>query len=362
MAQQPNYYQTLGIEKNASKDEVKKAFRKLAAKYHPDKSTGDEAKFKEISEAYAVLGDEKKRAEYDAYGHAFAGAGGGHGAGFGGFDFSGFQQAAGGQGFSFDINDIFENFGDVFGGGGRQRQRRGNDISIDINLSFRDSIFGTTRTVRLTKQSECTYCSGSGAKEGTELTTCTTCNGQGRVRETRQSIMGTFQTVKVCDVCQGSGQVPKEKCGHCAGMGVRRQEEEVEIKVPAGIQDGEVVRMTARGEAIPGGQSGDLYIKLHVERDQKIKREGNNLIAELPVKLTDALLGNEYVVETLDGSVTIKVPPGVSHGELLRIKGKGVPTSESSRGDFLVKVRVETPTKLSRKARKLIEELREEGI
>src|SRR6056297_2193692 len=362
MAQQPNYYQTLGIEKNATKDEVKKAFRKLAAKYHPDKASGDEAKFKEISEAYAVLGDEKKRAEYDAYGHAFAGAGGGQGAGFGGFDFSGFQQAAGGQGFEFDINDIFENFGDVFGGGGRQRQRRGHDISIDINLTFKDSIFGTTRTVRLTKQSECEYCNGSGAKEGTELSSCTTCNGQGRVRETRQSIMGTFQSVNVGESCQGSGQVPKEKCGHCAGVGVRRQEEEVEIKVPAGIQDGEVIRMTGRGEAIPGGQPGDLYIKVHVERDTKIKREGSNLIAELPVKLTDALLGNEYAVTTLDGSVTIKVPAGVSHGELLRIKGKGVPTSESSRGDFLVKVRVETPAKLSRKARKLIEELRGEGI
>lgn len=362
MAQQPNYYQTLGIEKTATKDEVKKAFRKLAAQYHPDKATGDEAKFKEISEAYAVLGDEKKRAEYDAYGHAFAGAGAGQGAGFGGFDFSGFQQAAGGQGFSFDINDIFDNFGDMFGGGGRSQSRRGHDISIDINLPFKESIFGTTRSVRLTKQSQCDFCSGTGAKAGTELTTCNTCNGQGRVRETRQSIMGTFQTVKICDSCQGSGQVPKEKCGHCAGMGVRRQEETIEIKIPAGIQNGEVIRMTGRGEAIPGGQPGDLYIKVHVEHDPAIKREGNNLLADLPVKLTDALLGNEYAVQTLDGSVTIKVPAGVTHGELLRIKGKGVPTSETQRGDFLVKVRVETPAKLSRKAKKLIEELRDEGI
>lgn len=357
---QPDYYKSLGVEKNASKDEIKKAFRKLAAQYHPDKKTGDETKFKEISEAYAVLGDEKKRAEYDAYGHAFAGANGGQGGGFGGFDFSDFQQAAGGQGFSFDINDIFENFGDMFGGG-RQRERRGNDISIDINLTFPEAIFGVTRTVRLTKQSVCEYCNGSGAKAGTELKKCETCNGQGRIRETRQSIMGTFQTVRVCDSCQGSGEVPKEPCGHCAGVGVRRQEEEIAITVPAGVQNGEVIRMTGRGEAIPGGQPGDLYVKLHVETSKTIKREGNNLIADLPIKLTDALLGNQYSVETLDGEVTIKVPAGVNHGELLRIKGKGVPT-QSGRGDFLVKVQIETPAKLSRKAKKLVEELRQEGI
>lgn len=359
MANSNDYYQTLGIQKGASKDEVKKAFRKLAGKYHPDKKTGDEAKFKEISEAYAVLGDEKKRAEYDAYGHAFQGAGGpGGGAGFGGFDFSGFQQAAGGQGFQFDINDIFENFG--FGGAGGGQQR-GRDISIDINLTFKEAIFGVTRKVLITKNSTCQECNGTGGKPGTEMSTCTTCNGQGRVRETRQSIMGTFQTVKVCDTCQGSGEVPKEKCGHCAGVGVRRQEEEIEIKIPAGIQDGEVVRMTARGEAIPGGQPGDLYIKLHVEADPAIKREGNNLVAELPVKLTDALLGQEYTVETLDGNVTIKIPAGVKHGELLRIKDKGVPHQDGkTRGDYLVRINIETPTKLSKAAKKLVEELREQ--
>ena len=357
-----DYYKTLNVEKGASKDDVKKAFRKLAAQYHPDKKTGDEAKFKEISEAYSVLHDEKKRAEYDAYGHSFqgAGGGGGQGQGFGGFDFSGFQQANG-QG--FDINDIFENFGDMFGGGGGQRQARGRDISIDINLAFKDSIFGVTRKVLITKNSTCANCEGTGGKPGTEMSTCTICNGQGRVRETRQSIMGTFQTVKVCDTCQGSGKVPKEKCGHCAGIGVRRQEEEIEIKIPAGIQDGEVIRMTARGEAIPGGQSGDLYIKLHVDKDPAVKREGNNLVAELPVKLTDALLGQEYAVATLDGSVTIKVPSGVRHGELLRIKDKGVPhSSGNGRGDYLVRISIETPSKLSKKVKKLVEELRAEGI
>lgn len=363
---QKDYYQTLGIQKSATKDEVKKAFRKLAAQHHPDKKTGDEAKFKEISEAYSVLGDEKKRGEYDAYGHSFAGAGGaggGQGQGFGGFDFSGFQQGQGQGGFGFDINDIFESFGGGGGFGGGTQQQRGRDISIDINISFKESIFGVKRSVLIAKNSTCSECTGKGAAKGSKLETCTTCNGQGRVRETRQSIMGTFQTVKACDSCHGSGQVPKEKCGHCAGVGVRKQEEEIEIKIPAGIKNGEVIRMTGRGEAIPHGTSGDMYIKVHAENDPVIKRDGDNLVSPLPIKLTDGLLGNEYTIETLDGKVTVKIPAGIKHGELLRIKGKGVPhTNGNGRGDYLVKVSVEMPQKLSRSARKLIEQLREEGI
>lgn len=358
MAHQNDYYKTLGIQRGAGKDEVKKAFRKLAAQYHPDKKTGDETKFKAISEAYAVLSDDKKRAEYDAYGHSFAGAPGG-GTGFGGFDFSQFQQSGGN--FSFDINDIFEQFGGAFGGGGR-RQQRGSDISIDLNLGFKEAVFGVTRVVRIAKHTTCTDCQGSGAKAGSELIACATCNGQGKVRETRQSVMGTFQTVRGCNTCHGSGRVPKEKCGHCAGVGIRRAEEEIEIAIPAGIQDGEVVRLTGRGEAIPAGQPGDLYVKLHVETSTSIKREGNNLVIRLPIKLTDALLGNEYTVETLDGTVTIAVPAGVKHGELLRIRGKGVPLDTRRRGDFLVRVEIETPSKLSRKAKRLVAELRNEGV
>lgn len=358
---QRDYYEILGLQKGATKDEVKKAFRKLAAQYHPDKKTGDEEKFKEISEAYAVLGDEKKKAEYDAYGHAFQGAGGGPQGGFGGFNWSDFQQSGGGQGFQFDINDIFENFGDMFGGGGERRTHRGRDISIDIELDFSESIFGITRKVLLTKTNTCSHCNGTGAKDGTEMVDCTTCNGQGRIRETRQSVMGSFQTVRECSVCHGSGKVPKEKCGHCAGAGVLRSEEEIQIEVPAGIQNGEMIRMTGRGEAVQGGEPGDLYVKIHVKPHKTIKREGNNLVAPLPVKLTDALLGSVYKVVTLDGDIEIKIPAGVKHGELLRIKGKGVGT-EGRRGDFLVRISIETPTKLSRKAKKLVEELKQEGI
>ncbi len=357
---QKDYYQILGIEKGANKEEVKKAFRKLAAQYHPDKKTGDEAKFKEISEAYAVLSDDKKKAEYDAYGHAFSGAGGGQGQGFGGFNWADFQQAGGGQNFEFDINDIFSNFGDMFNGRGDQ-QARGRDISIDIELPFKDSIQGTIRKVLLTKNNTCKECTGTGAKAGTEMTDCTTCNGNGRIRETRQSIMGSFQTVRTCDSCRGTGKIPKEKCGFCAGAGIRRAEEEIEITIPAGIQNGEMIRMTGRGEAITAGTPGDLYVKIHVKAHERITRDGTNLIAVLPIKLSDALLGATYAVETLEGNVDIKIPAGVSHGEMLRIKGKGVP-QDGRQGDFLVKIKLETPQKLSRKARKLIEELREEGI
>ncbi len=353
-----DYYEILGLQRGASKDEVKKAFRKLAAQYHPDKKTGDEEKYKEVTEAYAVLGDDKRKAEYDTYGHAFSG-GGGAGAGFGGFDWSNFQQAGGfhAQGFDFDLNDIFQNFGF----GGARQAARGHDISIDINLSFSESIFGVTRKVLITKNTTCTHCQGTGAKTGTAMATCGTCNGNGKIREARQSIMGTFTTVRECTVCHGTGQIPKERCGHCAGAGIVRAQEEITIKVPAGINNGEVIRMTGRGEAIPHGQPGDLYIKVHVEAHASIKREGSTLTSTLPIKLSDALLGGVYHVVTLDGTVDIKIPAGITHGEMLRIKEKGVP-SDRGRGDFLVKISIEIPKKLSRKAQKLVEELRTEGI
>ncbi len=355
-----DYYQTLGLQKGANRDEVKKAFRKLSAQYHPDKKTGDESKYKEITEAYATLGDEKKKAEYDTYGHSFAG--GQPGGGTGGFNWADFSQGRqGGQGFEFDISDIFENFGFGSGSGGR-RDTRGRDISIDINLSFTESIFGVTRRVLLTKNNTCTTCTGSGAKKGTEMITCTTCNGAGKIHETRQSIMGSFSTVRECEPCHGTGKVPKERCPVCAGSGIVRSQEEIEIKVPTGIQNGEVIRMTGRGEAMPRGQAGDLYIKIHVEQHGTIKRDGSTLLSRLPIKLTDALLGGSYRVETLDGHVDINIPAGISHGELLRIKNKGVPDSSNRRGDFLVKIEIETPKSLSKKAKKLIEDLRAEGI
>lgn len=357
-----DYYKTLGVNKNASKEEIKQAFRKLAHKYHPDKKGGDEQKFKEASEAYAVLSNDKKRAEYDAYGRTFAdGRGGGQGfGGFSGFDFSNMRQGQGGS-FEFDFGDIFGEFGDIFGGG-RQGVRRGNDISIDVQISFKEAVFGTERKVLITKASVCAACTGTGAKEGTEQITCTTCNGKGKMHETKQSILGTFTSVKVCPACFGTGKVPKERCPTCRGQGIVRNQEELAVVVPPGINDGEMIRMSGAGEAIRGGVAGDLYVKVHVQRDPVFSKEGSNIYMNLPLKLTDALLGGKRTISTLDGNIEITVPPGVSFGQLLRVAGKGVPMGEKRRGDLFIKVEIPLPKKLSRKAKKAIEELKQEGI
>lgn len=360
-----DYYTILGVERSATADDIKKAFRKLATKYHPDKKGGDEAKFKEISEAYAVLGDQKKRSEYDAYGHSFSNGGGaqGAGAGFGGFDWSQFSQGFGngGQGFEFDLGDIMGGFGDIFGNRGGREGNRGRDISIDAELSFEESVFGVTRKVLITKNATCVICKGNGAAPGTELDTCKQCNGNGKVRETRQSVLGTFATVRTCEYCEGTGKIPKEPCKTCRGAGVTRTEEEIEIKIPTGIEAGEMIRMTGRGEAVKNGKAGDLYIKIHVRKHASIIRDGDTLRSTLTIKVSDALLGTQYDVPTLDGAVKITIPAGIQSGEILRIKGKGVPRG-SSRGDFMVRIVIATPTKLSRNAKRLIEELRTEGI
>jgi len=364
-----NYYEILGITKGADKEEIKKAFRKLAHKYHPDKKGGDAEKFKEISEAYGILSDDKKRAEYDTYGRVFSdGSGGPGGPGgfngdFGGFDFSQFTQGFGGQnGFSaeFDLGDIF---GDFFGGGnGRQRARRGRDISIDIEIPFKESIFGTERNILLTKNSVCERCTGNGAEPGSSLKTCGTCNGKGKIHETKRSFIGTFSNVRPCNTCHGSGQIPEKKCSTCHGMGVLKRESEISVKIPSGINDGEMIRLSGAGEAIPGGAPGDLYIKIHVKPDPNFRKEGSNLVMDLHVKLSTALLGGEYTVKTLDGDIQVKVPENVSFNEILRIRGKGVPTDKNHRGDLLIKLHIDLPTKLSKEAKKLIESLRHEGI
>ncbi len=357
-----NYYDILGITKSASDEDIKKAFRKLAHKYHPDKKGGDEAKFKEVSEAYSVLSDKKKRAEYDTYGKAFAGGGGPQGGaagGFGGFDFSNFQGFSGqGGGVEFDLGDIF---GDVFGGG-QSRAKRGRDISIDIELSFRESIFGTERRVLLSKTSGCDTCDGSGAKKGSKLITCSSCNGKGDIRESRSTFFGTFTSARPCPRCHGRGQIPETVCEACRGEGVRKRQEEIHIVVPAGVEDGEMIRMPGRGEAVQGGGAGDLYVKLHIKADAKFSREGTNLLTSLPIKLSDALLGGEHHVTTLDGEEAVNVTPGITHGEVIRVRGKGVPHGRGARGDLLVRVDIQFPKKLSKSSRELIEKLRKEGL
>ena len=358
-----DFYNILGVDKGATKDEIKKAFHKLAHKYHPDKNKGDDSKFKEVNEAYQTLHDDQKRAQYDRFGSDGPMGGGGFQGGFdpsnmGGFDFSGFQN---GQG--FDMGDLGDIFGEFFGGGRGAQQRRGRDISTEITIPFADSIFGTVRKILITKVSTCDTCEGSGAKAGSKTVTCSQCNGKGQVHETRRTILGSVSTTRMCEVCGGSGTVPQEHCSDCKGAGVRRKEEEIEIRVPAGIEGGEMVRLTAMGEAIRKGPSGDLYVKINVQPHHTFRRDRQNLTMDMEVKLSEALLGADRVIETLDGSVTIKIPEGIASGTLLRVKDRGVPSQRGNkRGDLMIKVTVKIPTKLSKKAKEAIETLQEEGL
>ncbi len=362
-----DYYETLGVNKGASKDEIKKAFYKLAHKYHPDKKEGDEAKFKEVNEAYQVLSDDVKRSKYDQFGSGFenmgAGGYGGNASGFEGFDFSG-AQGFGNGGAEFDFGNLNDIFSDFFGGGmgGRAQARRGRDISTEIHIPFSDSIFGTSRKILITKTSECLTCHGSGAKSGSGMVTCKHCNGQGKIHETKRTFLGSISSTKICEDCRGSGEVPKEICEKCKGKGVLRREEEISIVIPAGIRDGEMIRMSGMGEAVSGGAAGDLYIKINVTSHGVFKRDGHDLVMNLNLKLSDALLGVKYTIETLDGQIEVTIPEGVGINEVLRIRGKGVPSGKNKRGDLLIKLNIKLPNKISRKSRELIEELKKEGI
>lgn len=355
-----DYYQILGVQKSASEDEIKKAFRTLAHKYHPDKKGGDEAKFKEVSEAYAVLSDKKKRQQYDQFGAYTAGGQGGSG----GFDFAdfarnfqGFEGFNGQGGVEFDLGDIFSDFFS-----GSRRSRRGRDISMDVELPFRDAMFGTERRMLISKVGSCDTCDGTGAKKGSGTSTCTACNGKGQIHEARNTFFGNVSTTRTCPTCKGRGEVPKETCETCGGEGVMRKQEEIHVVIPSGVENGEMIRMPGKGEAMPGAPAGDLYVKIHVKQDKLFSREGNNLVTALSVKLSDALLGTEYRIETLDGETVIAVPQGVKQGEFLRIRGRGVPNARGSRGDLLVRVDIEFPKKLSRAAREAVEKLKNEGI
>ena len=368
-----DYYEILGVARNATKDDIKKAYRKLAHKYHPDKTKGDDKKFKELNEAYEVLYDDKKRTEYDTYGRTFGGSGAGgaegQGQGFDGFDFGDFV-SKNGQGFEFDFGDIFENF---FGGqGGRRpsagwRTKRGADIAVDLKISFEESIFGTERKVLLSKVSYCSVCKGSGAEPGSEMEKCPACQGAGRVHESRRSIFGTVSSFRECAKCAGKGTIPAKKCSICAGHGVAKKSEEITIKIPPGIRDGEAISLPGQGEAAAGGVAGDLYARFTVGRHPVFQRDGVNLTMDLDVKMSEALLGVEKDIMTLDGLIKLKIPAGIDSGEILRVKGRGVPqghglSGTKGRGDLMIKVIIRTPRKISKKAKDLVEELKKEGI
>lgn len=353
-----DFYKILGVERNASDDDIKKAFRTLAHKYHPDKEGGDEAKFKEINEAYQVLSDPKKRAQFDQFGSA-AFEGGGPG-GFGGF--GGFQGADFGN-----MGDFAEMFGDMFGFGGARggatQARRGRDIEVTARLPFRDAVFGTERSIELRKPVACDECDGTGVPRGAKMEKCKACNGQGRVRQVQRTILGSFEAVTTCGACGGVGNVPEKRCEKCRGEGAVRETRSIRVRIPAGIDDGESIRVSGEGEAgTRGGRPGDLFIRVRVESDRRFEREGYDVRSEIRVPMSEAALGTTRLVETLDGEVELKIPPGTQSGDEIRLKGRGIPRLQSSgRGDQYVHVIVETPRKLSRRAKELLEQLKDEG-
>lgn len=352
-----DYYKMLGVEKGASQDEIKKAFRKLAHKHHPDKGGGDEAKFKEINEAYQVLSNEEKRRQYDQFGQTFHGQGPqGGGQGFGGF--SGFS-SQGFEGSGFE--DIFA---EMFGGQsrGRGRSRAGSDIQVDVEISFEEMVAGVKRDIRFRKFSRCATCSGTGGRPGSKEETCSQCQGRGEVRQTVRSIFGTFAQVAPCDRCHGKGKTYAEKCKECSGSGRVQKEESVSIDIPAGIHDGQALSLPGHGAAGElGGPSGDLIIEVHVRPHKELHRQGDDILSRLEISFAEAALGESIPVATVEGEVRMKIPAGTQPGEVFRLKGKGIPhMGRYGRGDHLVTVSVLVPKKLSSEEKRLIEALREE--
>jgi molecular chaperone DnaJ len=356
MAKQ-DYYDTLGIARSASDDDIKKAFRKKAMAYHPDKNPGDkkaEAKFKEINEAYDVLKDPQKRAAYDQMGHAAFEHGTGRGHPGGGF---------GGQGFSGNFEDIFEDFfGDIFGGGrGRHaaENNRGADLRYNLSLSLEDAYRGKSVDLKIPTQNTCDVCHGSGAKPGTTPATCQSCGGSGQIKISQ----GFFSMSRTCPTCHGQGQVIQDKCKNCSGSGRVKTEKNINVTIPKGVDDGTRIRLSGKGEAgLHGGPAGDLYIFIQLEKHPLFQRDQRTLHLEVPLPMTTATLGGEIDVPTPDGGkARLKIPEGTQPGQVFRLKGKGMPVvNQRTVGDMMVTVQVEVPTKLSKKQRAQLEEFQAE--
>ncbi len=349
-----DYYEVLGVSKNASADEIKKAFRKAAVEHHPDKG-GDEAKFKELNEAYEVLSNSDKRKRYDQFGHA--GVGGASSSGAGGFN------GYGGQEMHFDFGDL--GLGDIFSsffGGGQQRgqrQSRGRDVETSVELTFEQAVFGTEFEVRLDLNDTCEHCKGSTAEPGHDLKTCETCKGAGQVMNVTRTIFGNIQQASICPDCKGAGKVPEKTCTVCRGTGTQRKEQKITLKIPAGIDDGATIRLHEHGEAIANGPKGDLFVNIRVKPHKKFTREGELILSEEHVDMVSAALGAEIEVNTVDGPVRMKVPVGTQSGTDFKLSGHGVPHMKgSTRGAHIVTLVVDTPTKLSKKQIELLKELK----
>ncbi len=365
---QKDYYKILGIEKAASQDEIKAAFRRLAMEHHPDRG-GNAEKFKEINEAYQVLSNPEKRSQYDQFGTTYEGMAGGP---FRWEDVSQNFSAQGGPASGWeDLGDIF---GDFFGGGfsgfgqtsrGRgTRRQKGRDIQMDLTVDFLESVFGAEKEFELYKDIACKECGGEGVAKGSKKINCKTCGGTGQVIQQKRILFGSFQTVAPCHECSGEGQRPEKNCPKCGGTGIIKGEEKLDMKIPAGISNGEAIRLSGKGEAgRRGSGAGDLYIKIRVKPDKRFQRDGYDIFNQKEIAFSQAALGAAVDVETVDGAVELKIPSGIQSGELIRLRGKGVPHLQSSgRGDHIVQIIVKTPKKLSKKAKKLLEELKAEDV
>ncbi len=359
-----DYYQTLGVNKSSSPEDIKRAYRKLAHQYHPDKDKGNEAKFKEVNEAYQVLSDSNKKAQYDQFGQTFNGASGQGGgrSGFEGFDFSNFAQGFGQGGVEFE--DAFDIFSDMFGGRSRRGspRQKGIDLEMEIYLKFDEAIFGVEKELSLEKADTCENCNGTGAEKGSKVNTCPKCHGQGQIRTTRQTILGPMQSASTCDRCDGTGKVPERACAVCKGSGQKRRVKTIKVKIPAGVENGQRIRVSGEGEVgYRGSNFGDLYLNLHVEGKTGFKREGATVYSETPISFYQAALGATIDVMTVDGKVQVKIPAGTQSGKVLRLKNHGAPIlNGSGRGDHMLTVTVVTPTKLNKKEKELFRKLAED--
>ena len=354
-----DYYSILGVERSASDDDIKSAYRKLAKKYHPDLNKDNPQaaeKFKEINEAYEVLGDKQKRSNYDQFGSAEGGA-----------NFSDFFRGAGGGfsgGFSGDFGDIFGDIFSAFGGGAERASRqsaRGEDINLSLNISLKESAFGTSKDIRVTKLESCPHCKGTGAKEGTAFETCPDCRGAGRVRYQQNTIFGTTIREGMCNTCRGTGKKVKEKCPECSGRGYSKVTKTVTVKVPAGINQDQILRMRGEGNApTTPGVNGDLNIKIMVNKDKLLVREGNDILLTIYVPFTTLLLGGKIEIPTLDGLYSLEIKELTQSGTVMRLKGKGTKILQrESRGDMLVTLKSEVPNKLDKKAKEKLQEIDE---
>ncbi|MGM0419498.1 MAG: molecular chaperone DnaJ [Bacillota bacterium] len=358
MASQKDYYDILGVDKDASQDEIKKAYRKKAKKYHPDRNPDDpdaSEKFKEISEAYGILSDEDKRARYDQYGHA----------GIGDDDFNYEDFAQGGFGGLGDIFDLFMNgMGGGFSGMGQQRRSgpsRGKDLEYRMEISFKEAAFGTEKTIRIPRQEECPKCEGTGAKEGTSVKTCPKCNGSGQIRVSQRTPFGNIAQVTTCDRCQGRGEIIEEPCPNCNGQGRVTRRRNIKVDIPAGISSGSRIRLSGEGGAgEKGGPSGDLYVRVNVKPHDIFERRGDDIYCEFPINFVQAALGDEVKVPTLEGEVKFKIPEGTQPGDKLRLKNKGVQHLRSSgRGDQYIIIKVVIPKSLNSEQKELLRKFAE---